>query len=88
MGLPVRLAILECDTPIPVVKDRHGTYGDCFDRLLQLSIDSPTWIGPGLDFKSTKWDVVNFEYPRLSEVDVILLTGSRKLSSVPALRLM
>jgi hypothetical protein len=76
MRQPFRLAVLECDEPIPEVKEVYGSYGDMFERQLQVNI-----INQGLDSSNllvSKWDVVDKQsYPRLDDIDAVLLTGSR-----------
>lgn len=70
----LRVAILECDTPVDNVKARRGTYGDIFTQLLKAGA-----VRAGLtqELQLSKWDVVTAqEYPELSNVDAILLTGS------------
>lgn len=83
MPSPVRVAILECDTPVDSVKEARGTYGDIFRDLLEAGLsayqsDSSSSIEPTF----TKWDVVTArEYPDLLDVDVILLSGSSRCPS-------
>ncbi|KAL4889888.1 Aldehyde/histidinol dehydrogenase [Aspergillus ambiguus] len=73
----VRVAVLECDTPIDPIKDRYGTYGNLFDRLLNDGLKD---LGKDneVSLELTKWDVVaREEYPKAEEFDVLLLTGSK-----------
>lgn len=77
MKPPLRIAVLECDTPLEKTKAKYGSYGGCFEALLRAgakqlgSLDSPD------DLKFTYWDVVNDNrYPDLTDVDGVLLTGS------------
>ncbi|KAK4494133.1 hypothetical protein PRZ48_014431 [Zasmidium cellare] len=78
---PIRLAILECDTPIGRTKEKYGTYGNLFKELLTsgsklYSQENPNTPTPELNI--TKYDVVNTEtYPSPSAIDAVLLTGSR-----------
>ena len=76
---PFRLAILECDTPIDSVRERHGTYGDIFASILGTALkDVPT--RSAIEPLFTSWDVVDKqEYPDIEQVDGILLTGSSTL---------
>jgi hypothetical protein len=81
MRPPLRIAVLECDTPIDPVKAQYGTYGDVFKLLLQSSAATLGSLNSD-DLIITKWDIVDgTEYPDLDEVDAILLTGSSALSS-------
>ena len=78
---PLRIAILECDTPIGRTKEKYGGYGNLFKELLQNGVEEVrTRDGvevPELDVR--KYDVVNDElYPKLEDVDAVLLSGSRE----------
>ena len=78
-SLPLRIAVLECGIPLPATKAKYGTYGGVFTSLLQAGADALQYPGlsstSGLDI--TKWDVVSAqEYPKLADIDAILITGS------------
>lgn len=78
MSNPLRIAVLETDTPIDPVKEKYGTYGDVFTKLLNKGLTgfSESESRPNLDI--TKWDVVTKqEYPDLDSFDGILMTGSK-----------
>lgn len=80
MKPPIRLAVLETDTPLPPVKEKYGSYGEIFEILLASgakSMNRPDLVpGDGLDV--SKWEVVDkMEYPKLEEVDALLITGSK-----------
>ena len=79
MQPPLRIAVLECDEPIGHTKEKYGGYGNLFKELLENGVrrypDLYTEKAPELEV--SKFDVVNTEhYPRLEDVDAILLTGS------------
>jgi len=80
MQPPLRIAILETDTPTQSVQQQYGTYGDCFIRLLQTA---GTTLNPPLkpnDLEFTKWDVEKTEYyPDIDDIDAILIAGSQDL---------
>lgn len=77
MSRPLRIAVLECDTPIPPVVSTHGTYGDIFERLLTNA------AGSSVPVEISKWHVVeNPVYPDPNEVDAFLLSGSSMYSSI------
>lgn len=76
--IPRRLAILECDTPIEVVKNHRGSYGDCFERLLRSSLANGSPRLPQIELKFSKWDAVQSQFPDLQDIDAVLLTGSRE----------
>jgi hypothetical protein len=80
MRPPLRIAILECDTPVENVDAKYDGYYGVFSLLLRESAKALGSLGPETDFDITRWDVVfKQEYPKLEDVDVILLTGSSKL---------
>ncbi|KAJ5771809.1 hypothetical protein N7520_002338 [Penicillium odoratum] len=71
MSQPIRIAVLECDTPIQPVVDKLGNYGQIFERLLTNAAGSTV-------IEVSKWNVVgNPIYPNPNEVDAFLLTGSK-----------
>lgn len=77
---PLRIAILECDTPLPVVEARYGRYGEIFKTLLRAGADALSYPGvsssSGLEMAA--WDVVTAQaYPSLDDIDAILITGSK-----------
>jgi len=80
--LPLRIAILECDTPLEKTKAKYGGYGGVFRQMLERSADALQY--PGLSSKhGLELTYFNVEqhpelYPSLSDIDAILITGSRK----------
>lgn len=79
MKSPLRIAVLECDEPIGQTKEKYGGYGGLFKELLENGVkevaEKDGGQVPQLDI--SKFDVVNTEhYPKLEDVDAILLTGS------------
>lgn len=75
---PLRIAVLECDTPIGRTKEKYGGYGNLFKELLSNGAKLLQEKGEGeVELDITKYDVVNQEvYPELENVDAVLLTGS------------
>ncbi|PNS18781.1 hypothetical protein CAC42_5320 [Sphaceloma murrayae] len=75
----LRIAILECDTPVPVVESKLGSYGDIFTTLLNSGADLlAKETGQRVDLKISKHHVVEKDdYPDLEEIDAVLLTGSK-----------
>jgi hypothetical protein len=78
--LPLRIAILECDTPLDKTYATYGSYGGVFTALLNAGADALNH--PGLSSKEglsiSCYDVVNAqEYPSLDDIDGVLITGSR-----------
>ncbi|KAF2855610.1 glutamine amidotransferas-like protein class-I [Plenodomus tracheiphilus IPT5] len=77
MKTPLRIAILECDTPPPAVVDKYGKYGAIFTTLLENAA-----VGVGLNPKEdlilSSFDVVTAqEYPNLDDIDAVLISGSK-----------
>ncbi|KAI9789826.1 MAG: hypothetical protein M1816_005743 [Peltula sp. TS41687] len=82
---PLRIAVLKCDSPIPSICAKYGDYGSIFTNLLQTAADSleqgsapfpPDFSSRDLDI--TAWEVAEAQsYPRLEDVDAVLITGSR-----------
>lgn len=73
---PLRLAILEADTPQPQTRDRFGGYTGVFTALLQEAA-KPQKLEELVNIKG--YDVVNelHSYPSLDDIDAVLITGSR-----------
>jgi hypothetical protein len=79
--LPLRIAILECDTPLERTKAKFGGYGGVFKQMLDRSADALQY--PGLSSKhGMEFNYFHVEqhpdfYPNMEEIDAILITGSR-----------
>ncbi|KAK3940317.1 putative gmp synthase [Diplogelasinospora grovesii] len=82
---PLRLAILETDTPLPgIVAKYKGGYGTIFTDMFRRAVApsplesvltiSTHHIVPDNPSSETSW---RSEYPPLDEIDGILITGSR-----------
>jgi len=73
---PIRLAILEADMPQPQTAARYSHYTGLFTSLL-TSATSPTPVAAR--FTITRHHIVNdaSAYPSLSDIDAILITGSK-----------
>ncbi|KAB5554922.1 class I glutamine amidotransferase-like protein, partial [Coniochaeta sp. 2T2.1] len=76
---PLRLAILEADTPLPQTKSKYATYGGVFTSLFTRAA-SPTPLSSLVSL--SYHDVVHpagaaDDYPSLDEIDAILITGSK-----------
>ncbi|KAJ5151699.1 hypothetical protein N7492_009994 [Penicillium capsulatum] len=75
MTHPLRIAVLECDTPIAPVVAKLGTYGDIFEGLLTRGTQA---TNPTTEVEISKWNVVdNPDYPNPHGFDGFLLTGSK-----------
>ncbi|KAK0620484.1 class I glutamine amidotransferase-like protein [Immersiella caudata] len=73
---PLRLAILEADTPLPGVNARYDGYHGVFKHLLVRAVD-PAPLESALTL--SRHDVVNdlTSYPSFDAIDAILITGSK-----------
>lgn len=80
--LPLRIAILECDTPLEKTKAKYGGYGGVFRQMLERSADALQYpklsSKHGLELTYFKVEQHPELYPRLDNIDAILITGSRK----------
>lgn len=80
---PLRIAILECDTPVEKVNNKYGGYRGVFSLLLRESaaaLGQPDKLDPETGLEISGWDVVTAqEYPNLEDVDAVVLSGSSKL---------
>ena len=78
-SLPLRISILECDTPLDGTRAKYGGYGGVFTALLNSgaeALEKPP-LSPS-DLKISVFDVVTKqEYPSLQDIDAVLITGSR-----------
>ena len=75
---PIRVAVLECDTPLPNTKARFQGYGDIFEYLLRAgakSLGRPAQ--EDLIITKHQIEVDPGNYPDLDDIDAILITGSR-----------
>lgn len=68
---PLRIAILEADTPLPEALAKYGGYGGVFKQLLRAGADALRYTGlsasEGLDI--SVFDVVTKqEYPNLEDI--------------------
>ncbi|KAK7981557.1 hypothetical protein PG988_003795 [Apiospora saccharicola] len=73
---PLRLAILEADTPVPGVLAKYGTYGSVFAHLFRQAC-APEPLESQLTL--SHYDVVNdlSSYPDPETLDAVLITGSK-----------
>ena len=74
-----RLAILECDTPLPNTKKQYGGYGGVFKSLLNKGAKAEGYedVGSILDISMHQIEKEHGDrYPDLESVDALLITGS------------
>ncbi|KAI1300573.1 putative class I glutamine amidotransferase [Xylaria venustula] len=77
---PIRLAILEADTPAPGIKAKYQSYGGVFTHLFQracAALPHPVPLESRLTLSAH--DIVNdlTAYPDPETIDAILITGSK-----------
>lgn len=73
---PIRLAILEADTPLPSTRAKYSSYGGVFTSLFTRAA-APAPLSSLLSI--TYYNVVgpSPSYPSLDDVDAVLITGSK-----------
>lgn len=80
MKPPLRIAILEADTPLKGCKAKYGGYGGVFTALLKAGADhvhQPDLISSKHGLEISCFEVVEKqEYPKLEDIDAVLITGS------------
>ncbi|KAL4985962.1 class I glutamine amidotransferase-like protein [Aspergillus falconensis] len=78
---PLRIAVLECDTPPESSNAKYGGYVGVFKTLFHSSVRElykPEQVDPPSILDISRFDVVTAqEYPDLESVDAVLLTGSK-----------
>ncbi|CAG8960806.1 hypothetical protein HYFRA_00002343 [Hymenoscyphus fraxineus] len=78
MATSLRIALLNCDTPVPNVLAERGLYSDLFAELLRNTASkTPELSGLELDFKA--FDSVKGEEPtgeELAQLDAIVISGA------------
>jgi len=81
MKLPLRIAILECDTPLDNTRAKYGGYGGVFKQMLERGANALQHDGlsaeEGLLLKIFNIVEKQDVYPALEDIDAILMTGSR-----------
>lgn len=79
MKTPLRIAILQCDTPPPDVVALYGAYDRIFTTLLEKAA-AGLGLDPKTDLELSAFEVVTAqEYPNLEDIDAVLISGSSKL---------
>jgi len=85
MKTPLRIAIFECDTPLPQIVEKYGRYDRIFSTLIETAAEG-LGLSPKKDLVFSGFDVVDKqEYPNLEDVDAVLISGSRVLLSFTTL---
>lgn len=77
---PIRIAVLECDTPLPETKKRFQGYGGVFEFLLRSAAKAlgRSDLDPekGVDISTWQVELEPDNYPDPETIDAILITGS------------
>jgi GMP synthase-like glutamine amidotransferase len=77
MKTPLRIAILQCDTPPPHVVELYGAYDRIFTTLLEKAA-SGLGLDPKKDLELSAFECVTAqEYPNLDDIDAVLISGSK-----------
>jgi hypothetical protein len=83
MKTPLRIAILQCDTPPPDVVALYGAYDRIFTTLLEKAATG-LGLNPKTDLELSAFEVVTAqEYPNLEDIDAVLISGSSKSHNHP-----
>lgn len=69
--MPVRIALLVCDTLMDEVAALHGQLPAIFDRWLRAAAPAPP-----TDFTLDAFDAVAEQFPDLAKYDALIITGS------------
>ncbi|EFR00224.1 GMP synthase [Nannizzia gypsea CBS 118893] len=82
MRRPIRLAVLECDHPLPGTSAKYGgRFGGVFKSLLGRSaktLNRPDIVDPEAGLDISEYDIVkNDVFPALEDIDAVLITGSK-----------
>jgi hypothetical protein len=78
MKTPLRIAILECDTPPAAIVEKYGRYDRIFTTLLETAA-TELGLSPKQDLELSAFDVVTAQqYPDLDNIDAVLISGSSK----------
>jgi hypothetical protein len=80
----VRIAILECDTPLDQTQARYGGYGGVFAALMTKAAETLTSRGEPVTVEIESFNVMNDAYPDFEDGvgndkqpwDGVMLTGS------------
>lgn len=87
MKTPLRIAILQCDTPPPHVVELYGAYDRIFTTLLEKAA-SGLGLDPDRDLSLSAWEVVTKqEYPNIGDIDAVLISGSSTWPEVWIIRI-
>jgi cobyric acid synthase len=74
MKTPLRIAILQCDTPPPDVVALYGAYDRIFTTLLEKAATG-LGLNPKTDLELSAFEVVTAqEYPNLEDIDAVSRT--------------
>lgn len=81
MRRPIRLAVLECDHPLPQTAAKYGgRFGGVFKALLGQSaktLNRPDIVDPEAGLDISEYDIVGGdEFPALEDIDAVLISGS------------
>lgn len=84
MKPPIRVAMLECDTPLPKTKARYDGYGGVFEALLKAGAQDLGRPDPhsGLRISHYQVELYPERYPDLKDIDAILITGSSTVCTI------
>ncbi|EGR51592.1 uncharacterized protein TRIREDRAFT_74563 [Trichoderma reesei QM6a] len=78
MSRVLRIAILECEKPLPKAQAARGSFGDIFHNFFAQGLQGlgPEAAAADVRLDVSKWDTMAGDYPQIEDVDVFALTGS------------
>ena len=79
MRPPLRIAVLECDSPPPNADAKYGGYGGIFKRLLNSGAEAlrePDSDVVDLLISKHNVQMSPDSYPNIDDIDAILISGS------------
>jgi hypothetical protein len=78
MRPPLRIAVLECDTPLPNTDAKYRGYGGVFEHLLKSGAEALGSPDSDIGLQISKYQVqLNPDvYPKFDDIDAVLITGS------------
>jgi hypothetical protein len=82
--LPLHIAVLDCDTPVPNVYAERGLYSNVFASLLEDAATKSFFL-PELKLQFSAYDCVRGQLPSeddLLRIDAVIITGSGKHFSI------
>jgi hypothetical protein len=78
----IHVALLDCDTPVPLVLAERGMYSDIFRGLIIDAAEKQLGKSKKVKWEFSTYHCVKGELPhenKLEDIDAVLITGSGEL---------